>query len=399
MTLHQEDERDIALVERQLSLLEEIEPATSNSTLPALLKPASIDQDSIKEDAAGAQSGRYNNDASFNITSAVKLEEGTINVMQGRWRSSAGQAGDISIAQVSTRSDPFTDQLGEVSLRQTQTRPDEIPNLLAEALFILVCSTGQLLFGVLVGNVAGLQFVLTDLLQIETSQIPWLTGSFLLANGLSVIVSGPLADLITAKYLICGAFAWQALINIIGIFSLTNKYTFFIVRGGQGLSVGILVSSSISVLGRIYQPGLRKTRVFSIMAAMSPFGFWLGTLQGGALSHSPRWIFATSAIISGLCLLAGIYAIPNVKPAIHTLGFRSFDFAGSAAASIGCALLVAGLTQGPAADWQPFAIVMVISGLLLLATFFYIEKKVQRPLLPPALWGVPSFTPMIISYL
>jgi MFS family permease len=263
----------------------------------------------------------------------------------------------------------------------------------------LLCSTGQFFFGFLQGNVAGLQLILVDLLDIQSTQRPWLLGSFLLANGLSVIVSGPLADLCRPKYLMCGAFAWQTMWNLIGIFSFTNKYLFFITRGGLGLSVGVLVSASISILGRIYQPGLRKTRVFSIMAAMAPLGYYVGNLQGGALYHTPKWIYGSSSIISGLCLAGGLYAIPNIQPSLQGLGFRSFDFSGSALAVTGCALLVAGLTQGPSADWKPYAIVIVLLGLSSLVAFFFVERKVQRPLLPPALWRIPGFTALIVSYL
>ena len=72
----------------------------------------------------------------------------------------------------------------------------------------------------------------------------------------------------------------------------------------QGLSVGVLVSASMSVLGRVYKPGLRKTRVFSAMAGASPLGFWIGCLQGGALSAHLPWIFGSTAMFLGLCAVA-----------------------------------------------------------------------------------------------
>jgi MFS family permease len=286
----------------------------------------------------------------------------------------------------------------EPSMPAFQARPPEIPSFTAEVIFILICSTGQLLFGFFQGGCAGLQLILIDRLGIPASQAPWLQGSYLLANGLSVIVSGPLADLLRPKYLMCGAFAWQAMANLIGVFSLSNKYLFFVVRGMQGLSVGVLVSSSISILGRIYQPGLRKTRVFSIMAAMAPFGYYLGLLQGGAFSSIPKYIFASNTVIAAICTGLGWYAIPNIQPALPGLSFSSFDFYGSALAVAGCALLVAGLTQGPSADWTPYTIVIVMLGLLSMVGFFFVEKKVRRPILPPALWKVPGFTALIIAY-
>lgn len=295
--------------------------------------------------------------------------------------------------------DAFAAPRGEPDHPSFQARPPEIRSALAEVLFVLVCSTGQLLFGFLQGGCAGLQIVLVGLLDMEVSQTPWFQGAFLLANGLSVIVSGPLADLMPPKYLMCGAFAWQAMANLIGVFSLNNKYLFFIVRALQGLSVGVLVSSSISILGRVYKPGQRKTRVFSIMAAMAPLGFWLGTLEGGALYHDPKYIFVVNVIISVLCCGAGIYAIPSVRPALEGLGFRSFDYAGSALAVAGCALLVAGLTQGPSANWTWYMIMIVLLGIALLVAFFFVERWVYRPLVPPRLWSAPGFTPMIIAYL
>lgn len=298
----------------------------------------------------------------------------------------------------SNSTDAFAAPRGEPSTPFVQSRPAEIPNMTAEILFIFVCSTGQLLFGFLTGGVAGLQIILVDRLGISVAQTPWLLGSYLLANGLSVIVCGPLADLLRPKWLMCGAFAWQALVNIVGIFSLNNQYLFFVVRGAQGLSVGVLVSSSISVLGRVYQPGLRKTRVFSIMAAMAPLGYWLGTLLGGVFSHAPKYIFAVNTLIAGLCCAGGLYAIPNIQPALAGLTMRSFDFAGSALAVIGCALLVAGLTQGPSANWTPYTIALVLVGLAAMIAFFYVERIVRRPLLPPALWKVPGFTALIIAY-
>jgi MFS family permease len=51
------------------------------------------------------------------------------------------------------------------------------------------------------------------------------------------------------------------------------KVLFFVARAMQGLAAGVLVVASISILGRVYKPGRRKTRVFSAMAAGSPFGY------------------------------------------------------------------------------------------------------------------------------
>jgi MFS family permease len=396
---HHENEDDIAMVEFELQRAS----SSSGLHLDAAAKQSAAESIKTHRSSFSTRTG-----ARLDVTERLSSDQDPFEdthdsiapaTVPAGCRRGSNIFGPEGASITSTQSDINPAPQAEPSRPSFQQRPAEIPNLMAELVFILVCSLGQLLFGFLTGNVAGLQLILVEMLQIRPSQIPWLIGSFLLANGLAVIISGPLADILRPKYLICGAFAFQTLWNIIGIFSLHNKYLFFITRGGLGLSVGVLVSASISVLGRVYQPGLRKTRVFSIMAAMSPLGYWLGTLQGGALYHQPKLIFATSAFLSGLGFASGMYAIPNVRPSIPGLGFRSFDYTGSALAVTGCALLVAGLTQGPSANWQPYTIVIVALGLTALIAFFFVERRVQRPLLPPALWRVPGFTPLIISYL
>jgi len=70
-------------------------------------------------------------------------------------------------------------------------------------------------------------------LGIQSTQLPWLQGAFSIANGLSVILSGSLTDLLRPKALIVGAFAWLAVWNCVGAFSIapSRNILFFIVRG------------------------------------------------------------------------------------------------------------------------------------------------------------------------
>ena len=179
-----------------------------------------------------------------------------------------------------------------------QPRPSEFSGFLQEATFVLICSVGQLLYSVLLGNIEVNQRVLIQALQIPESKSPWLIGSFLLANGVSVSISGSLVDLLPPKILIVSAFAWMTTWNIVGTFSIVpSRWPLFLaVRSMQGLALGVLVSGSISILGRLYKPGVRKTRVFSIMSSFSPVGFSIGGLQGGALVDRLGWIFASTGL-------------------------------------------------------------------------------------------------------
>lgn len=290
--------------------------------------------------------------------------------------------------------------------RQSQGVPPELRSLTAEVILILVCSAGLIFFSLLLGGVTVPQGQLKEALGISNSEIPWLVGAFNVANGLSVIVSGSLMDLTPPKSLMVGAFAWLTIWNVIGVFSIRPKtmVLFFIVRAMQGLAVGVLVSGSMSILGRVYKPGLRKNRVFSAMAATAPLGFWLGAIQGGALQAHLKWIFASNAMLSALCCVAAVFTIPPLRPVADMVGEEAptiwqFDLLGAVVAIPGCICLLFGLTQGSVTKWSPYTYALVIVGICLLVLFFFvIERRATRPLIPHCLWRIRGFTPLMLAY-
>ncbi|EYE96756.1 MFS general substrate transporter [Aspergillus ruber CBS 135680] len=283
--------------------------------------------------------------------------------------------------------------------------PPELRNFTSEIILIMVCSAGLMFFSFLLGDILVVQQQFRAALGIKNTELPWLVGAFNVANGLSVVVSGSLTDLTPPKLLMVGAFAWLMVWNIVGAFSLhPSRYIlFFVMRAMQGLAIGVLVSGSMSILGRVYKPGIRKNRVFSAMSATAPFGFSLGALQGGALKAHLPWIFGTNAILTGLCCIAAYFTIPELRPVADSADkeaptLRQFDWIGGILAVVGCVCLLFGLTQGSVTSWSPYTYAMVVIGILALIGFFFYESRVARPLIPTTLWKTKGFTPLMIAY-
>lgn len=283
--------------------------------------------------------------------------------------------------------------------------PPELRSFTSEIILIMVCSAGLMFFSFLLGDILVVQQQFRAALGIKNTELPWLVGAFNVANGLSVVVSGSLTDLTPPKLLMVGAFAWLMVWNIVGAFSLhPSRYVlFFVMRAMQGLAIGVLVSGSMSILGRVYKPGIRKNRVFSAMSAMAPFGFSLGSLQGGALKAHLPWIFGTNAILTGLCCIAAYFTIPELRPVADSADkeaptLRQFDWIGAVLAVVGCVCLLFGLTQGSVTSWSPYTYAMVVVGILVLIGFFFYESRVARPLIPTTLWKTKGFTPLMIAY-
>ncbi|PYI01397.1 efflux pump antibiotic resistance protein [Aspergillus sclerotiicarbonarius CBS 121057] len=303
------------------------------------------------------------------------------------------------------RDKDFADEAGSPPRKPTQGRPPEISSFGAEIVLVMVCSAGLMLFSFLLGDVLAPQIQFREALGITNTELPWLVGSFNVANGLSVVVSGSLTDLMPPKRLMVGAFLWLSVWNIIGAFSVhPSRYVlFFVVRAMQGLAIGVLVSGSMSILGRVYKPGIRKNRVFSAMAACAPFGFSLGAIEGGLLYRHLPWIFGCNAIITAICAVGAYFSIPPLRPMADTAGgevpsLRQFDYLGAAFAVGGCVCLLFGLTQGGVTDWSVYTCVLTAVGIVLLIGLFIVERYVARPLIPARLWKTKGFTPLMIAY-
>lgn len=143
---------------------------------------------------------------------------------------------------------------------QSHGKLPELSTLFAEILFVVSCSVGQLLFAIVLANTLVNQITLIDALGLAGSKSPWLIGSFCIANGVSVVVSGSLADLTNPKWLDCECLGLATVWNLIGIFSITpsRMVLHFVVRAMIGLSVSMIQSTAVSMLGRIYKPRSEK---------------------------------------------------------------------------------------------------------------------------------------------
>ncbi len=159
----------------------------------------------------------------------------------------------------------------------------------------------------------------------------------------------------------------------------------------QGLAIGVLVSGSMSILGRVYKSGIRKNRVLSAMAATARVS--LGALQGGGLNAHLEWILE-SMRLSVPCSVSLLLQYPetatrgrccrnrgpNIAP-IRLYRWRLCYW--------GLRLLLFKLTQGPVTAWSSYTYVLIIPGLLLLVGLFFAEKAAIRPLIPNRLWRTP----------
>ncbi|PGG95661.1 hypothetical protein AJ79_09931 [Helicocarpus griseus UAMH5409] len=282
---------------------------------------------------------------------------------------------------------------------QMQQKPTEFSTLAAELVFVTICSMGQVLFAIFLGDVVVNQVTLLESMKLPAENTPWIIGSFLLASGIAVVIFGSLADLTNPKWLMVTLFGWLTVWNVVGVFSIkpSMHILFFVVRAMQGLASGGLQATAISFLGHVYSPGVRKNRAFAALSAMTPCGFWIGCLKGGALSAHLPWIFASNAILCGVICLLATWNLPSL-PASESRSIRNFDVLGSLCAAAGCGLIIFGLTQGVPSKWHPYTYSLILAGVVFFGAFHLVERRAKRPLVDNRLWKTSGFLPLVKSY-
>ncbi|KAI5949771.1 hypothetical protein KGF57_004594 [Candida theae] len=251
---------------------------------------------------------------------------------------------------------------GYENVVETTTHNDvysSIPNfeqisLLRESLFIFFMCMSQLLTQAanaqtMVNSVVlGKAFNIAD----NAGQVSWFSAAISLTVGTFILVSGRLGDLYGYKRLYIIGYLW------FGVFSLLCGFTGFTtsnvflstMRGLQGIGPAIMMPNSQALIGNFYPNGRRKNMCFALFGAVAPSGFIVGALFSGMFTDVVWWPWTF-----WLCGIVSIALLIN------------FAF-----------------NQGPTVGWDKvYVYVLFIVGILLMVAFFFVEKKVADPLVPP----------------
>ncbi len=214
------------------------------------------------------------------------------------------------------------------------------------------------------------------------AQFPWLFSVYLLAQAVSVPIYGKLADLIGRKPLmllgiglffagsVCCGFAW-------------NMAVLIAFRAVQGLGAGAVQPMAMTIAGDIYTVA-ERAKVTGYLASVWGIAAVVGPTIGGFFSEyaSWRWIFFVNV---PLCALAAWMLMRSFREDVTRRKHR-IDLAGTVLLTGGCTLVILAVLEGGQAwAWGSAAGISVPAiGVLMLAAFVLVERRVAEPVLP--LW-------------
>lgn len=151
-------------------------------------------------------------------------------------------------------------------------------------------------------------------------------------------------------------------------------------------AAGSLIIPSGLALLRAEAPPESRGKIFGIFGATMAFSATLGPVLGGQLTSAFGWrsVFVVNLVIVPLsALLAGRHGAQSPRKEAPK---RSFDWVGTLLLGASLTTIVLSVGRGRMPNFQ-----LLAAGLLLMAVFLFVERRVERPVVDLGLFRIRAF--------
>ena len=214
---------------------------------------------------------------------------------------------------------------------------------------------------------------------LDLVDFPWVTTAFALpAAGLSLLF-GRLGDIYGRRRLFVAGLALLALASLLGGIA-TGPTLLLGARALQGIATAMTAPAALALLITAFADERQRARVLGLNGTLLSGGFTVGALAGGMLVGvlSWRWAFLINVPFA-LVILA---LTPIVVPAGRSPERAQLDVPGAASVTLGLLAVVYGIIE--------WFVPSLIAGAILLALFFWIERRAAAPLVAIEMLARPS---------
>ena len=207
----------------------------------------------------------------------------------------------------------------------------------------------------------------------------WVVTIYALAFGSLLLLGGRIADYWGRKRSFIFGMVGFAIASALGGLAL-NTEMLLAARALQGAFAGLLAPASLAILTITFPGGKDRIKAFAVYGAIGGGGAAVGLLLGGVLTEFASWEWcllvnvpiAIGAIVGALAFMKESRAHGNTR----------YDIPGTLLVVAGLASLVLGFSRAEE-GWARFdTIGFLVAGVVLLAAFVLVERRVSNPLLP-----------------
>ena len=208
----------------------------------------------------------------------------------------------------------------------------------------------------------------------------WVVTAYSLAFGGLLLLGGRLSDLVgRRRMLIIGLIGFAAASALGG--AATGFPMLVIGRGLQGAFGAMLAPAALSTLTVTFTDPAERGKAFGVYGAIAGGGGAVVLLLGGVLTEylSWRWCLYVNVILAVVAVTGAVRLLTTYPrdPDVH------IDWPGTVLVVAGLVSIVYGLSEADTSGWgAPTTIALLVAGVVLLAVFVLVERRVAHPLLP-----------------
>jgi EmrB/QacA subfamily drug resistance transporter len=250
------------------------------------------------------------------------------------------------------------------------------------ALIILCLGDLMIVLDSTVVNVA-LPSIKADLGFSETTLV-WVVNAYLLTYGGLLLLGGRLGDYFGNRRLYLIGIVLFTLASL-GCGLAQTQHMLIVARAIQGIGGAIVSAVALALIMNLFTEDADRARAMGIFGFVMAGGGSIGVLLGGLITgaFNWHWIFLINIPVGIIVYILSILLIT----ADSGRASGRLDIAGAATITLSLMLAVYAIVNGNETGWLAGqTVIMLITSVLLLGIFLFIESRVKDPLMPLTLF-------------
>lgn len=238
---------------------------------------------------------------------------------------------------------------------------------------------------------------LTKTFNKELTTVMWISVAFVLTSTSAMLTLGKIADLVGRKRIyVLGTAVFTLALFACSLSQSIGQLIFF--RIIQALGAAMCISCATAIVTEAF-PAEEIGRGLGLLGVSVSVGFIIGPVLGGFLLNWFDWrsIFYIRVPLGLIALLMALLLLKEKRPAG---GAIKLDLLGTLTSSVGLFCFVFGVSQIRRLGLDsPFVLLLIGSGLLILAVFVLVEHRVDNPIVDLTLFNNQRFSGSTLSLL